>query len=87
MSTTYYRVRAHGKPRLPPVDHCDLCGRSLLCVDRYHVKLVLKEGPLAGSTLRVLHVCRSCLEGLKRDKKLRGRLRVRYYKMQPLCRR
>ena len=87
MPTTFYRTRTRGKPRLPPVDHCDLCDRSLLCVDRYHVKLVLKKGPLAGSTLKVLHVCRSCLEELKKDKKLRGKFKVKYYKMQLLCHR
>jgi hypothetical protein len=41
----------------------------------------LKKGPLAGSTVKVLHVCRNCLEKLKSDEELARKYRIRYYKM------
>ena len=85
MSTTRYLGRASSRPRLPPITECELCGRSLLCTDRYHVKLMLKSGPLAGTTVKVLHVCRECLERLGADRGLAKKVKVRYYRMGMLC--
>ena len=81
----YYRVRPRGRPRQPPIVRCDLCGRSLLCAERYHVKLVLRRGPLRGTVFKTLHVCRDCLEGLRGDEKLGERFKLRYYRMRTLC--
>jgi hypothetical protein len=84
VTTTPYPRRGLGRPLLPPADRCKLCGKSLYGVDRYHVKLVLKQGPLAGVTLKVLHLCRNCLEKLKANKGLADNFTLRYYKMKRL---
>ena len=83
--TTRSRRGAYTRCRRPPVTRCSICGRSLVCKTRYRVKLVLKDGPLAGACLKTLHVCEECLEALKADKKLRAVFRLRYRKMSTLC--
>ena len=84
MNTTRYRRPFSRAPRLPPANRCDLCGRDLYLAERYHVKLVLRRGALKGQVLKTLHLCRNCLENLKRDKKLARKLKIKYYKMPTL---
>ena len=81
----HYRVGPDGKPRLPPVTRCELCGRSLLCRERYHVRLVLRKGPLEGATLKTLHVCKECLARIRADEEIAKKFKVKYYRMKPLC--
>ena len=70
---------------MPPVTRCELCGRSLLCRERYHVKLVLKRGPLKGTVFKTLHVCKECLARIRADKEIAKKFKLRYYKMKMLC--
>ena len=85
MHAMYYRVRPRGKLRQPPIVRCDLCGRSLLCAERYHVKLVLKRGPLRGTVFKTLHVCRDCLARIRADREIAKKFKVKYYRMKTLC--
>lgn len=69
---------------LPPITNCSLCKRSLYDTARYRVKLVLRKGPLKGTTFKVLHVCKECLEKLKNDKELKRKFKIRYRRMRTL---
>jgi ribosomal protein L34E len=69
---------------LPPITKCSVCGRSLYGVDRYHVKLIVKEGPLKGVVFKKLYLCKDCLNTLKKDKEIRKKFKIKYYKMHRL---
>jgi len=69
---------------LPPITKCSICKCSLYDKERYRVKLILREGPVKGTTFKVLHVCRSCLERLKNDNKINELFKIRYRKMPKL---
>ena len=79
------RREVYARYKRPPVTRCSICGRSLVCKTRYRVKLVLKNGPLAGTCLKTLHVCEECLEALKADKKLKAVFKLKYRRMPVLC--
>jgi ribosome-binding protein aMBF1 (putative translation factor) len=76
----YYRRR----PLKPPITRCELCGRSLYGEERYHVRIVLRQGPLRGATVKVLHVCKDCLLQLKNDRELARKFKIKYYRMPTL---
>ena len=56
-----------------------------MCKERYRARLVLRNGPLEGVTLKTLHVCKECLARIRADREIAKKFKLRYYRMKTLC--
>ena len=65
----------------PVITNCSRCGEFFADMDRYRVYLIFRKGILQGVRFKKLHLCRKCLEELKKDKEVRKRFKIRYRKM------
>lgn len=69
-----------------PIDTCSICKGSLVCKDRWRVKIYYKSKRLGLIHVKTLHLCRSCLMKLLDNKQLKRKFKIKYDKMPILGR-